>query len=1033
MNFNNFISSLIFHKTAPNLLMALMIILGLFSSKMLNTQFFPDYTIDYITISVEWPGASAKDVEESVLEVIEPKIRYIDGVKRVRSNAREGLAKILMEFESGTDLQRALSDVEAGVARVVSLPEDTKRPEIKRIIPYEQIGLVLVSGNVEENILREESLNLRKSLLNNGIDKVTIEGLRSRNIYVDINPTALLANNLTLGEIGKKISKETRNIPSGTINDLESVQLRLLGEREFSEQISSIEIISGYEGVFIKLSDLGNVYEAYDRDDVGGRSSKKNALTLRISRAMGNDTLNLTKILEDTVNNAIEELPAGVSLKIYDLSSQLIRDRINLLLKNGLGGLVLVILVLSLFLRKRVVVWVAAGIPAAIAVTLAIMLFSGQSINMVSLFALIMMIGIIVDDSIVVAEHIETKYEEGLDSFKAAFIGSTRMLGPVTAASITTVAAFAPVLLISGVIGQIISAIPFVVISVIIASLFECFCVLPGHLAYSLNKLKSKKVELNKTSTFKKKFINFRQNYFTRFATICLKYRYTTIVSALSILIISFGMLSGGHVKFYFFPSPESPIILTNFSFTPGTNKETVVQFIDSLETALYDSDLSNVVEKTYSTIGRPMWGSRLSSEETGEHIGGMIVELTNPEERKIRTSEVIRKWRESIVSPAGLEKLTIQERKGGPPGLDIDIRLSSSTIDPMHLKNAALDLSKRISIYRGITDISDDLPWGKREIVLEINNRGKSLGFNTEFIAKEMRSVFEGIIAHKFYRGEDEVEIIVRNDPKFSKINTLSHIIIKSPKGEDVPLSEVVDYKTEQGFSIIRRQNGSREVAITAEIDENIANPDDIIKELINGPIKEISKTYEIDWRLAGRAEEQSDTFGDMKKGVFLALGIIYIILALIFHSYTRPFVVMAIIPFSLIGVIFGHWLTGFDITILSLVSLLGLSGIVVNDSIIMVSTINEKISNGVDIFEAVLQGATARLRAVILTSLTTIGGLTPLLFESSVQAQVLNPLDISLDFGLISTTFIVLDLVPALVLIGDDLKNISLTKTLE
>lgn len=1019
---NNLISYLIAHKTAPNLLLFLMLILGLFSSKMLNTQFFPNYTIDYINISVEWPGASAKDVESSILEVIEPNVRYIDGIKRVKSYAREGSANISLEFEPNADLKRALSDVEMGVSKSSSMPENSREPEIKRIIPYEQIGLVLVYGSASEDELKKESLELRKILLNKGIDKIDIEGIRSKNIYVDVSPVSLLANRLTLSDISKSILSDTGSVPSGIIRDDESLQLRLLGEKEYSSEIKDMNVVSNKDGMFVKVKDIAKVYEGYDYNDISGRSNKKEAITLRIYRALGNDTLELTKALEETIKERKKFLPSNIEIDIYDLSSQLIRDRINLLLKNGIGGLILVLIILSLFLRGRVVVWVAVGIPAALAVTLAIMLISGQSINMISLFALIMMIGIIVDDSIVVAEHIETQYEMGLSNFDAAYKGAIKMLGPVTAASITTIAAFAPVLLISGIIGQIISAIPFVVISVILASLFECFFVLPGHLSYALKDLKKDNLKLTK---FKILFERFKNGTFRRLAISCLKNRYLTLASSIAILIAAIGMITGGHVKFYFFPSPESPIILSNFSFSPGTNKREIVHFIDHLETTLYNSDKEGNIQKVYSTLGKSIWGSRLSSSEKGEHVGGMIVELSNPEKREIRTSEVIKRWKNNIDIPPGLEKLTIVERKGGPPGLDIDVRLRSSDLDPITMKKVALLLSEKLSLYNGVTDISDDLPWGKRELSLSLSEKGKSLGFDSKYVAKEVRAVFDGISVRKFYRGEEEIEVIVRNDPLQTDLNYLSSFIIKSPSGVNVPLSEVVKYEEQQGFSIIKRQNGEREVSVTAEIDENILNPDDLTQELIRGPLKEIEQDYGIEWRLAGRAEEQAETFGDMKKGTLLALGVIYIILAFIFHSYLKPFAVMSIIPFSLVGVIFGHWVTGFDITILSLVSLLGLSGIVVNDSIIMVSTINDKAKKAKNLFEAVLEGTISRLRAVILTSMTTIGGLTPLLFETSVQAQFLKPMAITMVFGLLATTFMVLVLVPALILIGRDIQE--------
>ena len=1018
---NNLISRILKHKTAANLFLILMLILGLYSSKELNTQFFPNYSIDYITVNMNWVGASPADIEESLIKPIEEKVRYIDRVKNTKSTAVEGNARVLLEFEVGTDMKRALSDVEREVNTISAFPKNSELPEVKLIIPYEQIGLVLINGETSELALKKKAKALREELLNNGLDKIEIDGIRNQIIYVDLDPLYLLSNKLDPENIANKIRQETKDIPSGILKDKSFIQLRTNSKKSTASDIGNLQIINSNNGK-IRISEIANVYEGFDETKSQGFNTGKNAVTLKIFRSLGSDVLDSTNILESTVKNFQNKELGSVNVKIYDLSSQYIRDRINLLLKNGLGGLILVLIVLCLFLRLQVVIWVAVGIPAALSVTLAIMLITGQSINMISLFALIMMIGIIVDDSIVVAEHIEYQYELGKEPLDAAYTGAIRMIGPVTAASLTTVAGFAPVFLISGVIGQIIEAIPLVVISVIIASFFECFFVLPGHIKYALLSY-NKKYEL-KNFNLNKVLNRFKEKQFSKFLLHSIKFKYITFIATLALLIISFGLLKNSHVKFYFFPSPESQIILVNFSFSPGSLKEKTISFAGNLEKTLKNIDETNIVQTVYTTIGKPIWGSRISTKEQGDHVGGMIVELTSPEKRNIKAAELIKFWKKKIERPADLRNFTIVERKGGPPGLDIDIRIKSKNANLKTLKAASNEVKEKLSYLKGVSDIRDNLPLGKREISFTLTEKGKNLGFDSIYFANKIKASFDGVLINKFFRGEEEIEILVRNNPDKLNVNLIKSYLIISPNNNLIPLSEIVTVKKTQGFSIIKRNNGFREVSITAEINESLVNPDDVINEIKN-TLLELESNYSINWALAGRAEEQAETFSDMKKGGILAIGVIYIILAFIFQSYSLPISIMSIIPFTLIGVIWGHWITGFDITILSLVAIFGLAGIVINDSIIMVSNIYEKINKGVLLDTAILEGSKERLRAVMLTSLTTIGGLTPLLFEGSSQAQFLKPMAITIVFGLVSSTLLVLVFIPVIIKIGVEVKG--------
>jgi len=1020
------------HKTASNVLMVIILLFGLLGLLKINVQSLPDFGFDLITVSVDWQSASPRDVENQIIKSIEPEVRTIGGVRKVNSTAREGVGQLSIEFVKNTDMQRALSDVNSAISRIQSLPEDSEKPKVRRIIRYETVGRILLYGDLPEGQLRDNAKRIRDDLLNLGIDKINISGMRDKEILIALEPLSLMTFKKSMQDIANSVFAFSKDFPAGTIEDLDTRKIKLSGNKNTIEELKDISIISGELGEQVYLKDIANIYTSYDTDGEYGLVNNKQAISLDIKRAAGRNSLMMAKILENYVSNFQQNTENNLNIKIYDLSVQSVRDRINLLIKNGLGGLILVVLILFLFLSGRVAFWVAFGIPIALAGTLGVMLVSGQTINMVSLFALIMMLGIIVDDAIVVAEYAQTCHEEGDDAFLSARKGASKMFLPVFTAAITTVAAFIPIFLISGIIGQVIEAIPLVAIAVLIASLVECFLILPGHLSLALKKKVANVWSFR--SKFNKYFFYFRQKHFRNWVERATKYRYITLSSTLSILIIVLGLISGGRVAFVFFPSPEPDIIYVNFNFSPGSSRENSMSMISELERSLKVSDHHNEVKTYFSIIGKSLGLPGSVQQIQGQHLGAMVVELISSDKRDTKISKLISLWKNNIEKPAGLETISISSKRQGPPGKDIDIRIIPQIKDNdiQQTKLLANEVKTLLAKYEGVSDIYDDLPWGKEELVLKLRPLGKSLGFTTFEVANQIRAAFRGIIVQRFSDGSEEIVIRIRYDNNRLKEIDLKNMFIMSSARNFIPLSQIVELEYERGFSIIHRENGKSEVSVTAELDEKITSPSTILNALSNGPLDEIISDKNHTWRLAGRSEEQNETLTDMKIGTIIGLILIFIILSGVFSSYLRPLIVMSIIPFAALGSIIGHWLTGFNITILSLVALLGLAGIVINDSIIMVSTIDNKIKNGINIFNAAIEGACERFRAVILTSLTTISGLIPLLFEGSTQAQFLKPMAITIVFGLIATTFLVLFLVPALVLIQNDLiKGFNQVKT--
>lgn len=1016
------------HRTAANLLMILMILVGLFSLRQINTQFFPDFGLDMISISVEWRGASAEDVDSNIIQALDPEVRFLDGVRRVQSSSVEGNGQIVVEFNPGTDMQAALSNIETAVGQVTTLPEDSETPEIRRLVRYDTISRIVISGPYPEASLKEIAKRLRDDLLNSGSDKVDLFGERDEEIWVEVAPERLREFDLTLGDIAARIEETSQDLPSGDTTGSAERQIRSLGLRKDAQSLGRIEVRALENGEKIRLHDIAVVSERFEEGGKTARRLGHTAIELHVRRATNADALKVAEQVDAYLARIRPQLPPNLRLEQYDVQSDLIKGRINLLLVNGGGGLILVLLVLFIFLNTPTAFWVAMGIPTSLFATMIVMELSGQSINMVSLFGLIMVLGIIVDDAIVVGEHAAWRARNGDGPLDAAVNGAKRMAAPVFSSSLTTIAAFIPLLVISDIIGQIIRAIPLVVIAVIVASLIECFFVLPGHMrgALSWNAGRRSRPRV----WFNAKFDAFRDGPFYRTVHMVLRWRYATLAVAVATLILSIGLIAGGRVGFVFFPSPEADRVYANVQFTAGSPRERTVAMLEELERGLMEAEREltdgqgGLVRMVLLKVGAQA-GIQQPLPGSGDHMGGVVLELAPSDERDIRTDTVVEAWRRHVRLHAGTEFLTIRQAQGGPPGREVDIRLAGADLES--LKAAAAEIRALLAEYPGVTGVEDNLPYGKRETILEVTPTGRALGFTTESVGRQVRHAFDGAVAKRFSREDEEVTVRVRFPRDGAETASLEGLYLRGPGGAEVLLDEIVSATDKGGFSRIRREDGERQVAITADTDTALTTTDKIIEALNRDGIRDIVRKYGVSLSYAGKVEEQARTIADMRAGAMLGLAGIYIILAWVFSSYFRPLAVIAIIPLGFVGATLGHWLLGYDLTILSMMALVGLSGIVINDSIILVSTIDERLGRGEPMDEAIVDGTRDRLRAVILTSATTIGGLTPLMFERSLQAQFLIPMAITLVFGLMITTFLVLLVVPALIRVQHDFGQIT------
>jgi len=1012
------------HPVAANLLMLMMLLSGLFALDRLNVQFFPSFALEIVTVRVVWTGASAEDIESGITIPLEQRLKTADNLKKLTSTSALGVSSITLEFREGTDPLLALDQVRRLVDEFRNLPNEAEKPQIANATRYEQIGRLLISGADDPDELRHWAHRFESELLARGIDKVDVTGLPEQEIAIEVGSATLDHLQVSLDQISERIEAISRDQPAGILGEQDgSRELRSLDQRRDVLGFGRIPVISDAE-MRVDLEAVADIRRQARDGEVTLEVDGRPAVELSLRRSETGDSLKAAAILERWLAETLPLLPPGIQVQVYDESWQLIKDRIMLLVRNGSGGLILVVLILYLFLTGRVAWWVAIGIPTSFMATLFILFVVGGSINMISLFALIMALGIIVDDAIVVGEDALAHHQMGEDPLLAAEGGARRMLSPVIASSLTTVAAFLPLMLIGGPIGKILFDIPLVIVCVIAASLIESFLVLPGHLRHSFLRMHEIRPD-SLRARLDRGFLRFRDRLFRPLARIALAHRGSTISLAVGLLIVTVGLLAGGRLNFTFFPTPEAQIVYANATFAAGTSRDAVDGFLKHIEEALIrterELEKGRLVKTAVAHLGHTLGDDR-GGGAVGDHLGGIRVELVPSDHRELRNEQIIRAWRERIRIPPGVDTFTITSRRAGPPGRDITIRLTGDSSDS--LKNAALELMATLKTIPGAAETEDDMPYGREQMIYALTPAGEALGLTVAELGRQLRSAFDGRLVQIFQDGPDEIEIRVQlPESERDRLSSLQRINIRTPAGDFVPLTTVARWDSRQGFEALRHAEGLRAVEVTADVDRSASNENRIMASLEETVLPEITKKFGVSYTFEGRSADQRETLADMRKGLMLGLVLIYLVLAWVFGSYGWPLVVMTAIPFGLVGAMFGHWVQGLDVTILSMFGLFGLSGIVVNDSIILVSFFKQLRSKGLTTEEALLEASCQRLRAVLLTSLTTIGGLLPLLFETSLQAQFLIPMATSIAFGLAFATVLVLLVVPALLSVHESI----------
>ena len=1018
------------HRIAANLLAIGVCLLGLLALSRLNTQFFPTVQIPTIFVTVSWQGASPDDISAGVLDVMEPELRFLDRVDTISSYAVEGTARIVLEFEEGADMTKALSDVEQAVAGITTLPSEAERPVITRVEFFETVAMLAIHGEVDERALQEIAREARDGLLDAGIDKITFVGKRAREVWVDADSRQLRRLGLTADDVARRIAAINQNQPLGNLEGGAERTLRTLARTDRPEGLGAIEVSATRDGERVLVRDVADVRSAMREGAVRLFRDGDPMILLDIQRAETADTLESMQATIDYVEDLRAGLPPNVSAELFDVRAQIVDQRIATLSSNALVGMAIIVLVLLFFLNTRVALWVAAGIPVALLATFVLMWATGQTINAISLLGLILVLGILVDDAIIVGEHAVTLHEQGKSPMEAAEGAAMRMLVPVIAATTTTQAAFLPVFMISGVVGQIIMAIPLVVVVALAAALIESFIVLPTHLRHALAAQDRQRSKPTSWWTRLRRGLErgvdrFRNGPVQRAARLAVHWRYTTVALALGGLILAAGLIAGGRVQFTFFPTPEAEFVTAEIRFAPGMGEDTMIAHLRTIERAIAKTDQriaeedgENVVVFHYAKLGQ-------AGQDRGSNLAMIEIELTPGEERDMRTPEVIRALRAGMPRLPGLDEISVSARRSGPPGADIDVRLTGS--DLLTLKAAAEDLKERLTVFPAVSGIKDDVPFGKNELILRRTPRGMALGIDPQQLAGQVRAAYQGVIAMRFAAGDEEVTIRVRQPDRIGDIAGLLDMTIRAPDGSMVRLGDVVALEERQAFALIQRRDGQIAVSVTADVNADVTPAGEVRASVEAGILPEIRALHGVETRTGGQAETQGRAFADLGLGAMIALATIYVILALVFQNWSQPLLVMSIIPFGFIGAVLGHWLLGFQFAFLSMIGLLGLSGILVNGSIVLVDRYNERVGQGEAHESAAIGSSVDRFRAVLLTSLTTAGGMAPLIAEKSLQAQFLIPIAITLSFGLAVSALVILFVVPAMLGIADDVGRIK------
>ena len=1010
---------MVYNRVTPNLLMIMLLLGGFLMSSKIKQEVFPAFELDIINITVPYPGAGPEEVEQGIILAIEEAIQGIEGIKEMTATAREGSARVRSELLKDVKPQKVLQDIQQEIDSISTFPVDAENPVISLVTRKRQVIRLNIFGNVPERALLQTARQVRDKLLQNkDITQIELRGSRDHEITVAVPIEKLRMHNLTLAEVAEIIKIRSIEIPGGKVEtDGGEILLRVRDRRVWADEFGRIPIVTTSSGAVLYLEDIADVREGFEDSTRFATYNRMKSIQLRIARIGDQTPISVSEAAHAAMEEIQTDLPPAIGWAFSSDRSKIYKQRLELLLKNGLLGLVLVLILLGFFLELKLAFWVTMGIPISFLGSLLFLPFIDVSINMISMFAFIIALGIVVDDAIIAGENIYEYQQRGMSFIDAAIQGSRDVAVPITFSILTNIAAFLPLAFVPGIMGKVWRVIPLVVITVFLLSLVEALLILPSHLAHSKPNKRNPVSRLlhrwqQSFGHLTLKFIN--QGYGPVLNRI-LRYKFFTVSLLAALFLITIGYVKSGRISLILMPRVESDRAVVTATLPYGSP----ISEINRVHDQLLDG-----IEKVAKGHGDKQLLEGISSlvEENSIEINAY---LTSPDIRPLSTRAVTKLWRKEVGSIADIKSVRYESDRGGPgSGAAISVELSHRDIDV--LDRASTVLAEQLLRFPAIKDVDEGYAQGKIQFDFKVNELGASLGLNTTEVGRQVRNSFQGVIALRQQRGSDEVTVRVRL-PQIQRMSEydIESLLISTPASTFVPLSEIATVRQGRAYTSISRRDGRRTVMVSANVDP-IGQSSRILAALNSTILPDLTKTFPgLNYGYRGRQADRKDSLKQLGQGFIFTLGSIYFLLAIPFRSYIQPVVVMMAIPFGMIGAVLGHLLMGYNLSLMSMMGVVALSGIVINDSLVLIDYANKQRIKGALPFDAIRLAALRRFRPVLLTTLTTFGGLAPMMLETSRQARFLIPMAISLGFGIVFATIITLALVPSLYLIVEETKE--------
>ncbi len=1013
------------HSVASNLIMILCIVGGMLMFKNIRQEVFPDLTLDIVQVSVAYPGASPEEVERGIVLAIEEAVQGLDGVDEVTSQSAEGRGSVMIEMIVGENLQKLAQDVQNEIDRITTFPEEAEQPQITVLSRKRGAIEIALYGDVGDNVLHELGEQMRDELLQlPGITQLDLSGVRPLEIAIEVSQENLRRYNLTLNEIAQKIRTSAIELPGGGIKTSGGeILVRMKERRDYGHQFASLPIVTAPDGSQVLLEHIAQIRDYFEDTDYYATYNGKPAVMLEVYSVGDQTPIGVSDAVKKYLEDSVSVLPPGISTAILNDRSDMFRQRAGLLIKNGTMGLVLVLIILGVFLELRLAFWVMLGIPISFIGSFLFLSMFGVSINMMSMFAYIIALGIVVDDAIVVGENVYHHHQNGLHFFDAAIKGTKEVAMPVTFSILTNIATFMPLYFMPGVMGKIFKMIPIVVTIVFIISLVESLYVLPAHLAHQKDRNR-KGIGLwahQKQQSFGKWFTNWVNTRYKPFLDFSLRNRYVVLALGIFVLVWAICYAQSGRMGFSMFPTVESDYSQGTVSFAYGSpierSENASRRLIAGAQKIVDESGRPELVKGIFSEIGRG-----------GSHVSRTRVYLADPEVRRkiMGTEEFTRRWREAVGPITGADKIRFEADAGGPgSGASVTVELSHR--DKEVLDEAGVELAGELSAFPMVSDIDSGYERGKQQIDFQVTDAGKNLGLTAADIARQVRHSFFGAEAIRQQRGRNELKVMVRL-PKEQRISEydIDNLILRTPAGGEIALREAASASRGRAYTVISRRQGRRVINVSADVTPR-SKTDEVLNNVKKDALPRLAQKYRgLSYSFQGRQADQRESVGSLKENFVIAMLVVFAMLAIPFRSYMQPLIVMISIPFGIVGAILGHLLMGYSLSVVSILGIVALSGVVVNDSLVLIDFANTRRRNNKEnAHDAVLASATQRFRPIILTTLTTFGGLLPIIFETDRSARFLIPMAISLGFGVVFATFITLLLVPSLYMLCEDVKD--------